>query len=189
MAQFYQLIGLSLDNIYQNARANTSSSSNYSVMSFAAARAALPVRGDLQCAAICGHHGGGTTVPGQQATGIETAYQAQLYGSNIEQGDFNVFSLLYAYTQTAKTSSASMTERVPVGAAWRLGPRLSVVHQQLLSDGSNQLDLVPSALLDWQFGRNLMQFEGGYEIGKRDSSLQTQNTTRYYVSMSYRIAF
>jgi hypothetical protein len=82
-----------------------------------------------------------------------------------------------------------VTERFPVGAAWRLGPRLSVIHQQLASDGSNQLSVVPSALLDWQHGRNLVQIEGGYEFGKRDSSLQTQNTRRYYVSMSYRIAF
>jgi hypothetical protein len=34
-----------------------------------------------------------------------------------------------------------------------------------------------------------VQIEGGYEFGKRDSSLQTQNTRRYYVSLSYRIAF
>jgi hypothetical protein len=97
--------------------------------------------------------------------------------------------VLYSNTQTEKTLSGSVTERVPLGAAWRLGPRLSVVHQQLSSDGSDQLDLLPSALLDWQHGRNLVQIEGGYEIGKRDTTLQTQNTRRYYLSLSYRLAF
>ena len=134
--------------------------------------------------------GVGTSVPAQDATGLQTAYQAQIYGSNIwKEGDFNVVSVLYADTQTAKTLSGSMTERFPIGAAWRLGPRLSVVHQQLSSDGSTQLSFLPSALLDWQHGRSLVQIEGGGEFGKRDSSLQSQNTRRYYVSISYRLAF
>ena len=190
LAKFYESIGLPTDTIYQNARDNTSSSSSYSVT------ISRPLGPRYQFAAtVSAQEFGptnsvGTSVPAQAATGLQTAYQAQIYGSNIwKEGDFNVLSVLYADTQTAKTYSASMTERFPVGAAWRLGPRLSVVHQQLSSDGSNQLSLLPSALLDWQRGRNLVQIEGGYEFGKRDSALQTQNTRRYYVSLSYRIAF
>ena len=190
LAKFYESIGLPTDTIYQNARDNTSSSSSYSVT------ISRPLGPRYQFAAtVSAQEFGptnsvGTSVPAQAASGLQTAYQAQIYGSNIwKEGDFNVLSVLYADTQTAKTYSASMTERFPVGAAWRLGPRLSVVHQQLSSDGSNQLSLLPSALLDWQRGRNLVQIEGGYEFGKRDSSLQTQNTRRYYVSISYRIAF
>jgi tetratricopeptide (TPR) repeat protein len=190
LAQFYQSIGAPLDTIYQNARDNTAVSSAYSVT------VSRPLGQRFQFAAtVSGEefgatNGVGTIVPAQGATGLQTAYQAQLYGSNIwKDGDFNVFSVLYSNSQTEKTYSGSVTERVPLGAAWRLGPRLSVVHQQLSSDGSNQLDLLPSALLDWQRGRNLVQIEGGYEIGKRDATLQTQNTRRYYLSLSYRLAF
>jgi len=44
-------------------------------------------------------------------------------------------------------------------------------------------------LLDYQHGRRLLQFEAGGQLGKRDSTLQTQNTKRYYVSLAYRIGF
>ena len=190
LAQFYESIGLPTDTIYQNARDNTSTSSSYSVTVSRPLGPRYQFAATVSAQQFGATNGVGTIVPAQEATGLQIAYQAQLYGSNIwKEGDFNVLSVLYANTQTATTYSGSVTERLPVGAAWRLGPRLSVVHQQLSSDGSNQLSLVPSALLDWQRGRNLVQIEGGYEFGKRDSSLQTQNTRRYYVSLSYRIAF
>lgn len=190
LAQFYESIGLPTDTIYQNARDNTSTSSSYSVTVSRPLGQRYQFAATVSAQEFGATNGVGTTVPAQEATGLQTAYQAQIYGSNIwKEGDFNVVSVLYADTQTAKTLSGSMTERFPLGAAWRLGPRLSVVHQQLSSDGSNQLSFLPSALLDWQHGRSLVQIEGGGEFGKRDSSFQTQNTRRYYVSISYRIAF
>ena len=190
LAQFYQSIGLPTDAIYENARANTSTSNAYSVTVSRPLGPRYQFSATVSAQQFGATSGVGTVVPAQQASGLQVAYQAQLYGSSIwKEGDFNVLSVLYADTQTVTTYSASVTERFPLGAAWRLGPRFAVVHQQIASDGSNQLSLVPSALLDWQRGRNLMQFEGGYEFGKRDASLQTQNTRRYYVSLSYRIAF
>lgn len=190
LAQFYGSIGLPIDTIYQNARDNTSSSTSYSVTVSRPLGPRYQFASTVSAQRFGATNGVGTTVPAQQATGLQLAYQAQIYGSNIwKEGDFNVLSVLYADTPTAKTYAASLTERFPVGAAWRLGPRLSVVHQQLSTDGSNQLSLIPSALLDWLRGRNLVQIEGGYELGKRDSLLQSQNTRRYYVSASYRIAF
>ena len=142
LAQFYESIGVPTDAIYQNARANTAVSSGYSVT------VSRPLGPRYQFAATVSAQkfgatsGVGTIVPAQEASGLQTAYQAQLYGSNIwKEGDFNVLSVLYANTQTAKTLSGSVTERVPVGAAWRLGPRLSVVQQRLASDGSDQLSL------------------------------------------------
>ena len=44
-------------------------------------------------------------------------------------------------------------------------------------------------LIDYQHARQLLQFEFGGEIGKRDAVLQTQNTKRYYASLAYRIGF
>ena len=190
LAQFYESIGLPTDTIYQDARNNTAVSNAYSVT------VAKPLGPRFQFAATISAQelgataGVGTGVPAQEATGLQTAYQAQVYGSNVlKQGDFSVLSVLYANTQTVKTITGSVTERFPLGTAWRLGPRLSIAHQHLESDGSDQLSFLPSALLDWQHGRNLLQVEVGGEIGKRDSPLQTQNTKRYYVSVSYRLAF
>ena len=129
-------------------------------------------------------------VPAQPATGLDLSYQAQVYGSNLwRSGDFNVLSIAYANTEVGKIASIAATSRMPIGGAWRLGPRLTIDHRQLSSDGSTELSLVPSVLIDYQRGQRLLQFEAGGQIGKRDNSVQTQNTKRYYVSLAYRIGF
>jgi hypothetical protein len=43
--------------------------------------------------------------------------------------------------------------------------------------------------VDYQRARRLLQFEAGGQLGKRDALLQSQSTTRYYVSLSYRMSF
>jgi len=82
-----------------------------------------------------------------------------------------------------------------VGGAWRLAPRFTVQRLTDQSDSSSQTSYIPSALLDWQRGNKLLQFEVGGELGSREAFLQlangqfvqTQNTTRYYASLSYRL--
>ncbi len=52
-------------------------------------------------------------------------------------------------------------------------------------------------LLDYQRNNKLLQIDFGGQLGQREAFLllqngsfvQTQNTTRYYVSVSYRISF
>jgi len=190
LADFYTSIGLPADTIYQDARATTAPSTSYS------ATVARPLGPRYQFSAtvtmqeLGATSGVGTSVPSTESTGMQSAFQAQLYGSNIwKEGDFSVFSVLYTNAQSSKTWSASATERLPLGVAWRIGPRLTVAHQQLDSDGSTLLDVFPSVLIDWQKNRSLLQIEAGGEIGKRNSTLQTQDTKRYYLSVSYRLAF
>jgi hypothetical protein len=138
------------------------------------------------------------SVPGEPATGLLFNYQAQLYGSNLwGNGDFNVVTLTHGDTEIGRIDSASLTSRFPVGGAWRLAPRFTVERLSQLSDGSTQTSYIPSALLDWQRGNKLLQFEVGGELGSREAFLQLQNgqfvqtqtTTRYYASLSYRISF
>jgi hypothetical protein len=129
-------------------------------------------------------------VPAQPASGLTLAFQSQIYGSNLwREGDFNVLSVAYSKTEVGKVASIGVTSRLPIGGDWRLGPRLSIDRRQLSSDGSTELSFIPSALLDFQRGRRLLQFEAGGQLGKRDATLQTQKTTRYYVSLAYRIGF
>ncbi len=129
-------------------------------------------------------------VPAQPASGLSLGFQSQIYGSNIwREGDFNVLSLAYSKTEIGKVASIGVTSRLAIGGAWRLGPRLTVDRRELTSDGSTEMSYLPSALLDYQRGRKLLQFEAGGQLGKRDTDVQTQKTTRYYVSLSYRIGF
>ena len=183
---FDQQVGLPTQQLYQDARLNTPISDNYSLT------ATRPLGTRYQFAATVSAEklGATTGLNPEPATGLDLSYEAQVYGSNLwREGDFSVLSAAYSQTQSGKTASLGLTSRRPIGGAWRLGPRLTLERQQIASDGSHELDLIPSALLDYSRGRKLLQFEAGGQLGKRDSTSQTQNTTRYYVSLAYRIGF
>jgi hypothetical protein len=126
----------------------------------------------------------------QEASPLNPSVQLQLYGSNIwRKGDFSVASLTYAKTETAKFTSLGFTSRFPLNGAWRIGPRLTVDRRTIASDNSRETAVLPSVLLDYQRGRNLVQFEAGGQLGKRSTDVQSQKMTRYYVSLGYRIGF
>jgi hypothetical protein len=129
-------------------------------------------------------------IAAQPATGTNLAYQAQLYGSNIfVTGDFNVLSFNYSNTEVGQLSSIGMLMRFPLTGSWRVGPRLSLEHRKLSSDQSSENNAVPALLLDYVKGRGQFQFETGGQIGKRSGVDQQQKSTRYYVSLTYRLGF
>jgi hypothetical protein len=178
-----------LNQIFQLARDRTPITSNYSLT------ASRPIGQRFQFAASVDAtqtgaslaSGGVTAAP---ATGLSLGYDVQLFASSLfSQGDFNVVSLNYNTDETGKTASIAATSRRPIGMSWRVGPRLTVQRRTLASDGSTQLNLVPSVLIDFQRGRTLLQFDAGGELGKRDALQQTQNSQRYYVSLAYRLRF
>jgi len=124
------------------------------------------------------------------ATGLDLSYQAQFYGSSVwRPGDFHVLSVTYANTEVGKVDAVSASSRFPLAGAWRIGPRLTVNRTAVTSDGSTEINYIPSMLIDYQRERKLLQLEFGGELGKRDLQLQSQNMKRYYVSMAYRISF
>ncbi|HWW33289.1 MAG TPA: hypothetical protein VNY70_07980, partial [Steroidobacteraceae bacterium] len=131
-------------------------------------------------------------------TGLLLDYQAQLAAADLwRTGDFSVLTLTTGNTEIGRIDSVAATSRFPVGGAWRLGPRFTVDRLTALSDGSQQTTYIPSVLLDWTRGRWLLQLDTGAELGRREAFLQlangtfvqTQNTSRYYVSLSYRVTF
>jgi hypothetical protein len=186
-----------LDQIYQAARDRTPITSNYNFT------ATKPLGQRFQFTAVASATQIGATpasfgVPAQPATRMLFNYQVQFYGSNLwSNGDFNVVTLTYGDTEIGRIDSVSLTSRLPVGGNWRLAPRFTVQRLDDQTDGSTSTSYIPSALLDWQRGNKLLQFEVGGELGSRDAFLQlangqfvqTQKTTRYYASLSYRLTF
>jgi hypothetical protein len=175
--------------IFQLARDRTAITSNYSLT------ATHPLGERVQFATTVaatetGATGASGGVDAQPATGLDLSYQAQLYGANLwREGDFHVLSAAWSKTETGKDISLGLTSRFRLAGAWRLGPRLSLDRRTLTSDGSTELQLLPSLLLDYQQGRRLLQFEIGGQLGRRDALEQTQNSKRYYLSAAYRLAF
>jgi hypothetical protein len=178
-----------LNQIFQLARDRTPMTSNYSLT------ASRPLGQRFQFAASIDATQTGASlasggVAAAAATGLSLGYGVQFFGSSVfSMGDFNVVSFNYNTDETGKTASIAATSRRPIGMSWRIGPRLTVQRRTLASDGSTQLNLVPSVLLDFQRGRTLLQFDAGGELGKRDALQQTQNSQRFYVSLAYRVRF
>jgi hypothetical protein len=187
-----------LQQTYQFARDRTALTSEYSLT------ATHPLGDRFQFAVTTAVTQTGATpasggVDATLATGLDKLVQAQLYGQSVWwQGDFQVITAQYAKTEVGTLESIGITTRFPLVGAWRIGPRFTVDRQVLASDNSRLLSFLPSALIDYQRGRSLAQFEFGGELGSRQSQLvlqptnvpqQTQNTTRYYVSLSYRVNF
>jgi hypothetical protein len=184
-----QQAGLPAQTIFQWARDRTPYTTDYSIT------ATRPLGQRLQFSATAAvSQTSGTPASGavdaQPGSGNEVTYQAQLYGSSLWfPGDFSVASLTYANTETGKVEALGASARFPLVGAWRIGPRISIDRRVLVADDSTELTYIPSVLVDYQRGLKLLQLEFGGQLGKRDALLETQNTKRYYVSLSYRIGF
>jgi hypothetical protein len=188
---------LTPQDIYQLARDRTPVTDNYSIT------VNKPIGQRFQWTAIVtGTETGATPasagVAALSSTGLLLTYQTQLFANDLwHKGDFNVITLTDGNTEIGRIESAALTSRFPIGGSWRLGPRFSVDRLTDASTGSVETTYIPSALLDWERGRWLFQLDTGAELGSREAFLQlptggfvqTQNTTRYYISISYRVTF
>jgi hypothetical protein len=187
LAQLEQ--SFTLQEIYQLARDRTPTTDDYTVT------ATAPLGERFHFAATVAASRIGATpssggVDAQPSTGLDVTYQVQVYGSSIwSSSDFNILTATYGDTEAGRIEALSASSRFPVGGAWRLGPRLSIDHRDIVFDGSSQITVLPSVLLDYQRGRKLLQVEIGGQTGRRSATMQTENTRRYYVSLAYRIGF
>jgi hypothetical protein len=181
--------------IYQLAQDRTPVTVNYSLT------ATKPVGERLQFTTIVTAtetgaspaSGGVAAIP---ATGMLPTYQEQIYLSDLWfSGDFSALTLTHSEIQVGRIDSVSLSTRLPISAAWRIEPRFAVDRLTSNADGSQEITYLPSVLIDYQRARGLFQLEVGGQLGTREAFLQlqngtfvqTQNTTRYYVSVSYRI--
>jgi tetratricopeptide (TPR) repeat protein len=187
LAQLEQ--SFTLLEIYRLARDRTPVTDNYTVTATAPLGERFHFATTVSALRIGGTPASGG-VDAQPATGLEVTYQAQLYGSSLwRPGDFNILTFTYGDTEVGKIEALSVSSRFPIFGAWRIGPRLSVDHRSVVIDASTENTVLPSLLVDWQRGRNLVQLEVGGQTGKRAASVQTENTRRYYVSAAYRMSF
>ncbi len=178
-----------LQQIYQLARDRTPVTDNYTFTATAPLGERFHFATTVAATRIGATPASGG-VDAQPSTGVDMTYQMQLYGSNMwTSGDFNILTFTYGNTEIGKIEALSASSRFPIGGAWRIGPRLTVDHRSIVTDGSTEFTALPSLLVDYQRGRNLVQLEVGGQTGKRDATQQTENTRRYYVSLAYRIGF
>lgn len=108
---------------------------------------------------------------------------ASLFGGN----DLTAIALRRQTSALSDTDSLGISTRFPISRSWRLGPRLRVDRREIRSDGSRQMLYTPALRIDLQRTRMLFECELGAELGSRRSEQRDEDTTRYYLSLGYRL--
>jgi hypothetical protein len=131
--------------------------------------------------------GGVPEIPG---TGIDMSFGAQLIGTSlISAGDMSIFGLRRYQGSTSTSTSLSVSSRFPLRKGFRVAPRLRLDQREYLRDGSTQWLASPSFRLDWHWKQTTVEFEAGGEFASRDRQFDQEQTSRYWLSLGYRVGF
>lgn len=121
---------------------------------------------------------------------LETTIQAQLIGASLwRSSDLFVLSARWQDGEVQQVASVGLATRLPLGSAWRIGPRLRVDRRESTIDAAVETLYVPALRIDYQRGATWFEFEGGAELGTRVIPAEDEKSTRYYFSLGYRINF
>ncbi|MEO8016946.1 MAG: SPOR domain-containing protein, partial [Pseudomonadota bacterium] len=124
------------------------------------------------------------------ASGLETTFQVQLTANNLGQAnDLWVLSARYQNGALATIESIALATRLPIGGAWRLGPRLRVDRRDSVVDAARETLYVPTLRLDYLHGRTWLECEAGAEFGQRLLATDDESSRRYYFGLGYRLNF
>jgi hypothetical protein len=133
---------------------------------------------------------GSGNVAATPASGLEKTFQAQLTANNLAQAnDLWALSLRHQDGAQATIESLGIATRLPVGGAWRLGPRLRVDRRDSTLDDSSETVYVPALRLDYQRGLAWLEFEAGAELGARQLATDEETSRRYYFGLGYHLSF
>jgi hypothetical protein len=147
-------------------------------------------------------------VPAVPSSGTAVSVSTQLIGGGwLTDGDMNTVGLAYTTRAGTKVASTYVNARYPIGATFRIGPRLQLSHTAGNDPNTGTTagwSASPSLLADWRFKLGLVQFEAGYEQAAFDASLPpgvpidpnnppvttlNQTTKRFWFSLGYNISF
>lgn len=129
-------------------------------------------------------------VDATDASGTDMIYTTQLMGYGLlGRGDVTSLGLQYQSGDSTDTISAGMYLQLPIGESWRLIPRLRFDDRTYHSDGSQQQLWSPALRAEMRWGRMWIEFEGGAELGQRDFSSSSTDTSRYFFTAGYRYDF
>lgn len=131
-------------------------------------------------------------VEGQQGSGDEFYYSAQLIGTNLTtEGDMLIAAIRYADRQLTDLYVLDAQVRYPVTERFKVSPRLRLGYLT----GKDALDLTeytvqPSILLDYAITRDWhFETEVGTNWTHRTSGTATENNTELFITAGYRYDF
>jgi hypothetical protein len=131
--------------------------------------------------------GGVEAIPG---TGTELSFGAQLIGSSlVRSGDVSILGLRWYEGDIARSLSMSLSSRFPLWGRLRAGPRLRFDYRETNAGGLTQWLASPGMRIDWHSQRTTIEFEAGGERASRELAIDQEDTSRYWFSLGYRVAF
>ncbi len=123
-------------------------------------------------------------------TSLEKTIQLQLMASSLlRANDLVSVSGRYQDGTLQKIASLGFATRMPIGGAWRIGPRLRIDRREATLDAATETLYVPALRIDYQRGGSWVELEGGAELGKRVIPEESEKSQRYYFSLGYRFTF
>jgi hypothetical protein len=124
------------------------------------------------------------------STGWERTAQLQLTANNlVEANDLWLLALRRQDGALAQIDSILLAARLPLGGAWRLGPRLRVDRRTSLLDEADETVYVPTLRLDYLRGRSWFECEIGAEQGARQLAAGQEDTERLYFGLAWRMNY
>jgi tetratricopeptide (TPR) repeat protein len=117
----------------------------------------------------------------------DSIYSELLVNSLFKAGDVESLAVRYQRGGSGTLMSFGVGSRLPIGSSLRVTSRLRVDHRTFLTDDSTQWLLLPSLRLDYSHGRSMIEFESGAELGRRERPGLSEQSTRYYFSLGYRL--
>ncbi len=127
---------------------------------------------------------------GKTAGALDRTLQLQLTGHGLlRRSDLLVLAARHQHNAAQLLESLGLWTRLPLGSAWRLGPRLRVDRRETDSDRGRETLYLPSLRLDYERGGTWLGFECGAELARRSIPSESERSRRYFVSFGYHVTF
>ncbi|TAK55976.1 MAG: hypothetical protein EPO25_02000 [Gammaproteobacteria bacterium] len=107
----------------------------------------------------------------------------------LRPGDLLVLAARHQHSVAQLLESLGLWTRLPLGSAWRLGPRLRVDRRETLDQSGRETLYLPSLRLDYERGGTWLGFECGAELARRAVPTESERSRRYFVSFGYHFTF
>lgn len=124
------------------------------------------------------------------AIDLDRTLQLQISANSLfRSSDLWVASLRHQSSELTTVESLGLAARLPIGGAWRIGPRVRIDRRTATIDLTSETLIVPTVRIDYQRGRTWFELEGGAEFGDRQLAADSEKSRRYYFGLGYRIGF
>ncbi|MBM5810378.1 MAG: hypothetical protein FJ191_00195 [Gammaproteobacteria bacterium] len=113
----------------------------------------------------------------------------QTGSGRLRPGDLLVLAARHQHNVAQLLESLGLWTRLPLGSAWRLGPRLRVDRRAIYSDGDHETLYLPSLRIDYERGSTWFGIECGAELARRSVPGEIQRSPKYFISFGYHVTF